>query len=160
MTENLSPAYNIYPLQGSNATGDCCSKCWASVASATKKEEGGGSSSSDNTKADSDGKANAAKSEPETVESKDVVAEQPADESKDNSKTGETDNTTIVAAKDDNTLTLASNTLPPKKKKKKKGYKGLMAGMLEGTDRDIDKEKEKQIKKVTGGGAFQKIDKI
>ena len=94
------------------------------------------------------------------MESKDVVAEQPADESKDNSKMGETDNTTIVAAKDDNTLTLASNTLPPKKKKKKKGYKGLMAGMLEGTDRDIDKEKEKQIKKVTGGGAFQKIDKI
>lgn len=37
-----------------------------------------------------------------------------------------------------------------------------MAGMLEGTSatRDIDKEKEKQIKKVTGGGAFQKIDKI
>ena len=87
--------------------------------------------------------------------------EQPADESKDNSKTGETDNTTTTAAKDDKApATVASTTSPPKKKKKKKGYKGLMAGMLEGTGRDVDKEKEKQIKKVTGGGAFQKIDKI
>ena len=52
---------------------------------------------------------------------------------------------------------------PAKKKKKikKKGYKSMMAGMLEGksTSRDLEKEKEK-LKEVIGGGHFKKIDKI
>ena len=69
--------------------------------------------------------------------------------------------TTDTAAKEKVTAD-DTRSRSPAKKKKKKGYKNLMAGMLEGTSatRDIDKEKEKQIKKVTGGGAFQKIDKI
>ena len=47
-----------------------------------------------------------------------------------------------------------------KKKKKKKGYKNLLADMMkESGDRDAEKEKD-TIKKVTGGGAFVKIDKI
>ena len=49
---------------------------------------------------------------------------------------------------------------PVKKKKKKASYKSLMAGMLQSSpDRDIEKEKE-QLRKVTGGGEFSKIDKI
>lgn len=48
----------------------------------------------------------------------------------------------------------------PIKKKKKKSYKNLMAGMMKcSPERDVEKEKE-QLRKVTGGGAFSKIDKI
>ena len=49
---------------------------------------------------------------------------------------------------------------PVKKKKKKASYKSLMAGMMQSSpDRDVEKEKE-QLRKVTGGGTFSKIDKI
>lgn len=50
---------------------------------------------------------------------------------------------------------------PAKKKKKNTPYKNMMAAMLEGNlaSRDIEKEKQK-LTEVTGGGAFQKIDKI
>jgi len=49
---------------------------------------------------------------------------------------------------------------PVKKKKKKKNYKNMLSGMMEATGpRDAEKEKE-SIQKVTGGGAFVKIDKI
>lgn len=48
----------------------------------------------------------------------------------------------------------------PKKKTKKTSYKAMMAAMTKASeDRDIEKEKEK-LRKVTGGGAFSKIDKI
>lgn len=48
----------------------------------------------------------------------------------------------------------------PKKKTKKASYKSMIAAMTKPTgDRDIEKEKE-QLRKVTGGGAFTKIDKI
>jgi predicted ATP-dependent serine protease len=47
-----------------------------------------------------------------------------------------------------------------KKKGKKTSYKAMMAAMTKASeDRDIEKEKEK-LRKVTGGGAFSKIDKI
>mmetsp|Transcript_16264 Transcript_16264/g.25304 ORF Transcript_16264/g.25304 Transcript_16264/m.25304 type:complete len:83 (+) Transcript_16264:193-441(+) len=53
-----------------------------------------------------------------------------------------------------------TETKKKKKKKKKASYKNMMAGMMHTSDsRDIDKEKER-INKVTGGGAFTKIDKI
>lgn len=46
------------------------------------------------------------------------------------------------------------------KKKKKKSYINLMAGMMKSSPtRDVEKEKE-QLRKVTGGGTFSKIDKI
>ena len=56
----------------------------------------------------------------------------------------------------------AADPPTPAKKKKKKAkttYRNMMAGMLEEKSRDIEKEKEK-LKEVTGGGHFQKIDKI
>ena len=50
---------------------------------------------------------------------------------------------------------------PKKKKKKKASYKALMAGVLQSSSpsRDVEKEKE-GLRKVTGGGAFVKVDKI
>jgi hypothetical protein len=45
-------------------------------------------------------------------------------------------------------------------KKKKTSYKSMMASMMKTTpERDLEKEKE-ALRKVTGGGAFSKIDKI
>jgi hypothetical protein len=49
---------------------------------------------------------------------------------------------------------------PIKKKKKKASYKDMMAGITHSSNvRDLEKEKE-SLRKVTGGGAFSKIDKI
>jgi hypothetical protein len=58
-------------------------------------------------------------------------------------------------------LSAASSTTP-KKKKKKASYKDMMSGMIKTATPDADaKEKQKeQLRKVTGGGAFTKIDKI
>jgi dihydroorotase len=49
-----------------------------------------------------------------------------------------------------------------KKKKKKTSYKDMMASYTSKrkSNADIEKEKESTIQKVTGGGAFCKIDKI
>lgn len=47
-----------------------------------------------------------------------------------------------------------------KKKKKKTSYKNLLKDMMKSSpERDIEKEKEK-LRQVTGGGQFQKIEKI
>lgn len=53
-----------------------------------------------------------------------------------------------------------AETVPAKKKKKKASYKSMMAGMMKSAPtKDIEQEKE-QLRKVTGGGAFSKIEKI
>jgi len=48
-----------------------------------------------------------------------------------------------------------------RKKKKKTSYKSMMANMTKRTkdDKDIETEKE-ELRKVTGGGAFAKIERI
>jgi len=52
-------------------------------------------------------------------------------------------------------------SVAPKKKKKKTSYKNMMAGMMKSSpERDVEKETKESIHKVTGGGAFSKIDKI
>jgi len=49
----------------------------------------------------------------------------------------------------------------PKKKKKKSSYKSMMAGMTQRNKDSVSIEKEKaDLRKVTGGGAFTKVDKI
>jgi len=57
-------------------------------------------------------------------------------------------------------VALAQPEVMKKKKKKKASYKSMMASMTQGNkDHDIEKEKD-SLRKVTGGGAFAKIDKI
>lgn len=54
----------------------------------------------------------------------------------------------------------AATPTKKKGKKKKKSYKAMMAGMMTNSpDRDVEKEKD-ALRKVTGGGAFSKIEKI
>ena len=138
--------------QGSDATGDCCSKCWASVkpnnVSATSKVVSGG--------------------EPETATATVTAAEPSSGKAETHSKDlmepsassaeGPTEMSSPEKAVDPLTVDTPS---PVKKKKKKSSYKSMMAGMLGGNlaSRDIEKEKEKTME-ATGGGAFQKIDKI
>ena len=54
----------------------------------------------------------------------------------------------------------AANAPAKKKKKKKTSYKNMMASMMKEKANDKDTVKDDAIRKVTGGGAFSKIDKI
>jgi hypothetical protein len=56
--------------------------------------------------------------------------------------------------------TAATNALK-KKKTKKASYKNMMASMMASDEKkDIAKEREEALAKVTGGGVFSKIEKI
>lgn len=58
-------------------------------------------------------------------------------------------------------MEVAATTETTPKKKKKSSYKDVMSGMIKTTSPADAKEKQKeQLRKVTGGGAFTKIDKI
>jgi len=129
---------------GSNATGDCCSKCYNEI---VKKEEGGSTAPTPTQQSTTP--------TPTAVAATNTAA-----------PTITTTSTPVVEQAP--TVTTATTTVelsvaePQKKKKKKKkmSYKNMMAGMLEQSGpRDAEMEKE-GIKKVTGGGAFSKIDKI
>lgn len=137
---------------GSNVTGDCCSKCWASIKPKddTPNNKGGSGVESENTTAkvaDAD-----QTSKPQT----DAKVESEPSASRAEGLAKKT-----PLPKEDVPSAAADLPSPVKKKKKKATYRNMMAGMLEGTSasRDVEKEKEK-LKEVTGGGQFQKVDKI
>lgn len=55
----------------------------------------------------------------------------------------------------------SAETPKKKKGKKKQSYKSMMAGMMHTQSGASKAEKEKEaLRKVTGGGAFSKIEKI
>jgi hypothetical protein len=67
----------------------------------------------------------------------------------------------VAATAQTEMMSLVLGNAPAKKKKKKKGYKDMMASMMNpSSERDVEKEKDDAIRKVTGGGAFAKVDKI
>ncbi|KAL7473694.1 hypothetical protein ACHAXS_014168 [Conticribra weissflogii] len=115
---------------GSNATGDCCSKCWNSQ----QRKQG-------MTPTTTTTPAPAAIAQSTTEPAAPMICE-PVIE-------------TPIS------VDAANTGMPQRKRKKKKAsYKNMIAGMMEGSgSRDVEKEKE-SIAKVTGGGAFSKIDKI
>lgn len=144
---------------GNTATGGFCSKCWRDV---QKSKEAVAS-------------AVLAPASPETT-CVFVVK-------KDMSSPVEVDNATVVsptktpkssasaatetAVKETPVVTekapsVAANAPAKKKKKKKTSYKNMMASMMKEISRDDEKDsaKDAAIRKVTGGGAFSKIDKI
>mmetsp|Transcript_39983 Transcript_39983/g.48736 ORF Transcript_39983/g.48736 Transcript_39983/m.48736 type:complete len:148 (-) Transcript_39983:302-745(-) len=122
---------------GSNATGDMCSKCWRESNPAPKK---------------SDVQSSPVKSpseQPTPTTNILSTTEKPTSMELDTEKPSETqESTPVVVTK-------------KKTKKKKASYKSMMAGIRQGKPGDRDIEKEKQdLRKVTGGGTFRKIDKI
>lgn len=121
------------PSQGSNATGDCCSKCFNEMN--TNNTQGTATPAPVATPAPAP--VIAASPAPAPVVAKPVACvtteTQPA---------------------------IAPSPTKKKKKKKKVNYRNMIAGMMEQNGaRDTNKEKE-SIQKVTGGGAFVKVDKI
>jgi len=132
---------------GSNATGDCCSKCWREL---QKKKDMDGSSSTSTASTD-------AVDQPTPMEV-DTPTIQPthADEAA-------TPVTAAPVASESTAEKVEAPSQPKvvKKKKKKTSYKSMMANMTKRTKDETDIEKEKEgLRKVTGGGAFSKIDKI
>jgi hypothetical protein len=145
LTLILSLSLSLIHQQGSNATGDCCSKCYNEI---LKKEGGSTAATASPTQQPSPAPVAAVTTTttaaPIITTTTPVVNEAP------------TTTTTVTT----NVETAVAEPEKKKKKKKKMSYKNMMAGMLEQSGpRDVEMEKE-GIKKVTGGGAFSKIDKI
>ncbi len=142
--------------QGSNATGDCCSKCWNDA----NKKAGASAAAA----APAPAVAVQQPSQPPAVSSP-APAPPAAAVAATSTSTPDVEMADVepAAAAPVVESKPAAATSPPakkKKSKKKKGYKNLLAGMMEGSGtRDAEQEK-KSIEKVTGGGAFVKIDKI
>mmetsp|Transcript_28050 Transcript_28050/g.34154 ORF Transcript_28050/g.34154 Transcript_28050/m.34154 type:complete len:148 (+) Transcript_28050:118-561(+) len=122
---------------GSNATGDMCSKCWRANNPA-----------------------------PDKIQGPSIAVESPKEERTSEPNTLLKTKKTIPAESETEKPNEKQQTTPalaPKKKSKKKkaSYKSMMAGIRQGNSHDRDIEKEKQdLRKVTGGGTFRKIDKI
>merc|ERR1739845_219543 len=120
---------------GSNATGDCCSKCFNEMKNAQGTPVA---------------PASAAVETPQP----------PAIATTSHTPAPVAAEVTIAVAEEKAPSSAPSPTKKKKKKKKKVNYKDMIAGMMEQSGpRDAEKEKE-SIKKVTGGGNFVKIDKI
>lgn len=135
---NLS---NCSFAQGSNATGDCCSKCWGEQSKKNQDEN--------NKNATQSIQSQSPKESPEKL----LAVEKPADSM---AIVEESSSAAQSPAK-------STPTAPKKKTKKKKktSYKDMMSTMMTGNSntRDIEKEKN-DLRKVTGGGAFSKVEKI
>ncbi|ACI64481.1 predicted protein [Thalassiosira pseudonana CCMP1335] len=127
---------------GSNATGDCCSKCFNST-----RQKGGASATT----------TPAAPAAAPTVAAPEPVIAAPQAPAPEATTSPVSEPTNV----EDVTNTTEPTAEQPKKKKKKKtSYKNMLADMMkESGARDVEMEK-KSIEKVTGGGKFSKIDKI
>jgi len=130
---------------GSNATGDMCSKCWREKNPAPERS-------------DPPPAVAVPSSSAESTSSIPVERETPISMDVDNDLKLEF----LPSMEETPSLSKALPLVTKKQSKKKKAsYKSLMSNMLQGTPvkKDIEKEKE-DLRKVTGGGNFIKVDKI
>jgi len=140
---------------GNPTTGNYCSKCWREVQKKNKDNESPPSS--------------AASPSPSPMEVCTPATPAPASPQPNASasasvSTIEPSSTPVASAPAVAAAPTTATAPAPKvvkKKKKKTSYKAMMANMTKRTkdEKDIEKEKE-GLRKVTGGGAFTKIDKI
>ena len=131
-----------FESQGNQTTGGCCSKCWSSIRK--DKSPDSGSVATSSTEA----------TQLETPMEADLM-------SVDVKPTPMETETTPAASSPVENPPPAAATTTKKKKKKKQSYKNMMASMMNSNGESRDSEKEKnELRKVTGGGAFSKIDKI
>jgi hypothetical protein len=130
----LSPIY----LQGTSTTGDCCSKCFNEL----QKKKGAVAASSP---------VKMAAAEPKQPE----PMQQPAEAMDvDEPMVKEQQQSAVEPA------SVKPAAEQPKTKGKKTSYKNMLKDMMKAApERDIEREKE-QLRRVTGGGEFRKIDKI
>lgn len=150
---------------GNPATGGYCSKCFRDVQKSKAQCEVAPPSPSPAIDAYSSSteKVSAA-AETKTTETPAAVASKPLsveEVSMTDANVAVTETTATPKSSETAALTTTSDAPVKKKKPKKKSYKNMMASMMkQSSSRDEDKEKEKAIRKVTGGGAFSKIEKI
>lgn len=122
---------------GSAATGGCCSKCWR-----------------DNQKKE----CMEAKPLPRVEKSQ---APQPMDASTSTSESKLDEEETKMIEPTGIEVKTDEETPKKQKGKKKQSYKSMMASMMHTQNTPAKAEKEKEaLRKVTGGGAFTKIEKI
>jgi len=136
---------------GNAATGGCCSKCWIDV---QKSKEAVASAPEICTKI-------AEKPVPLPVK---VEVNETTDSSTTTPKSSasvvpETAVTETPAVTESAPAPVANAPAKKKKKKKKTSYKNMMASMMKESS-NKDTAKIDAIRKVTGGGAFSKIEKI
>lgn len=128
---------------GSKTTGDYCSKCWRELQQREGKRE----------------ECIAVQSPAPSSNVVDKSVESSQLEKKCTVKPQKSESVVEQAVEPSNEIPISKSI---KKKSKKKGsYSSMMAGIVRGNSslRDMEKEKE-EIRKVTGGGTFQKIEKI
>eukprot|EP00534_Pseudo-nitzschia_fraudulenta_P001269 CAMPEP_0201135778 /NCGR_PEP_ID=MMETSP0850-20130426/54508_1 /ASSEMBLY_ACC=CAM_ASM_000622 /TAXON_ID=183588 /ORGANISM="Pseudo-nitzschia fraudulenta, Strain WWA7" /LENGTH=181 /DNA_ID=CAMNT_0047406989 /DNA_START=776 /DNA_END=1321 /DNA_ORIENTATION=+ len=156
---------------GNAATGWCCSKCWRDIQK-TKSAVAEAVVSPPSPEASTE--ASCEKVVEKVVPLSLVVDEPTADakaasesstKTPKSSATVDSENalTETPSATENVTAVVANAPAKKKKKKKKTSYKNMMASMMKETSRDpVDKDsaKDDAIRKVTGGGAFSKIEKI
>jgi hypothetical protein len=137
-----------FVVQGNGATEDCCSKCWREM---MKKQGDVDAAAAHQQKKKPLAPAAPKESAPEPM---DVEPEAP-------SAQPATEPAAAASAAVAPTASAAPAPASSQTKKKKASYKNMMASMMkqQSMERDLEKEKE-ALRKVTGGGAFSKIDKI
>lgn len=146
-------------MQGNAATGGFCSKCWgdeqktkAAVASAAVPPPSPEVCTNI-----------VEKVAPFAVEVKATVSVESSTTTPKSSTTVATTAITETPAITESAQASVANAPAKKKKKKKTSYKNMMASMMKELARDPaekDSAKDDAIRKVTGGGAFSKIDRI
>uniref|UniRef100_A0A6U0ISL7 A20-type domain-containing protein n=1 Tax=Minutocellus polymorphus TaxID=265543 RepID=A0A6U0ISL7_9STRA len=153
---------------GSNATGDCCSKCYKDL----QAREGGNATSKTNSNTTTISSPVAAAPAPAVSAAPAVMSPAPSPAPAAAAPTpapaepAPMDVDEAPKAVEEATAAKKAEEAPKKKKKKKKAsYKNMMAGMLTGSpdaaaSESKDKAQEDKIRQVTGGGQFSKIDKI
>jgi hypothetical protein len=130
---------------GNTATEGCCSKCWREQ---QKKENDVGNESSTRTQG-------AVTEAAPTLMEVDTPQHAPA-----LAETETVAESAVLSVKEAETEAPVEKKVV-KKKKKKTSYKAMMASMTQRTKNEADIAREKaNLRKVTGGGAFTKIDKI
>lgn len=159
--ENAKPApffqltfhSSLWIPQGNSATGDCCSKCFREL---QKKNNDTSETSS----------ASQSPSSPTAPSPTCTVVKSSISESSPTPMEVEPVNISVTAdaAPAENPTLEAAVEKPEEKKRKKKkktSYKSMMANMTKRTKDEADIQKEKDnLRKVTGGGTFSKIDRI
>jgi len=141
---------------GSIATEGCCSKCWREME--TNKQGGGRSSDGKN---DSAPVSAAAKAETKP-DNKPVINQTEAKMNLNVAVSSKPSTTTDNPLSEVESAISQKKKTTKKKKKKNVNYKNMMKGIMKNDIAD-DEKKEKEesnIRKVTGGGEFRKIDRI